>query len=62
MIVDGYVANHSGRHKHIFKRTVSPGQKVSLKELYLQYKDKCKCPFDEKFIKWLKENKIPETG
>jgi hypothetical protein len=62
MIVKGCVVNNSGRYKHIFKRTVRPGEKVQLKDLYKTYKNKCDCEFNYEFIAWLKENKIPEEG
>jgi hypothetical protein len=62
MITSGFLVNKTSRHVHIFKRAIRPGQKIPLKELYNQYKYKCNCPFDEKFIRWLKENKVPRKG
>lgn len=60
MLVSGFVVNNTGRYTHIFKRKVRPGERVPLSELYKQYKLQCKCDFDEQFIGWLKENKIPK--
>lgn len=47
----GYVVNNTGRSRHIFKRTVYPGQKVDLQQVYDVLKRKV--PSDSSFLDWL---------
>ena len=59
MLIKGKLINNTGRYKHIFQRTVYPGEAVDLKVLYELYEEVSECVFDETFVKWLKDNKIP---
>ncbi len=49
----GYVVNNTGRSKHIFKRTVYPGQKVDLQQVYDVLKKKV--PSESSFLDWLED-------
>jgi len=51
MMVKGFVVNNTGRSKHIFKRTVYPGQKVELDYIYKLVGSKV--PEGDKFVDWL---------
>lgn len=53
----GYVINNTGRSRHIFKRTVYPGQKVPLDYVYNLFSSKV--PEMDSFLEWL-DNYIPE--
>jgi hypothetical protein len=59
MLIKGNLINNTGRYKHIFQRTVYPGEAVDLKVLYALYEEVSGCVFDETFVEWLKTNKIP---
>ena len=61
-MINGYVINRSPRSKYIFKRSVTPGAKIPIKDLYDSYKKKYRGKLDLDFVEWLKENKIPKTG
>jgi len=56
-MIKGHIINNTGRSRHIFKRTVYPGQKVSLEDVYFLVKDK----FSDSsgFMEWLEE-RLPE--
>lgn len=54
MMVKGYVLNNSGRSKHIYKRTVYPGQRLDLNYIYKIVENKV--PENESFVDWLKGN------
>lgn len=56
MMVKGYVTNNTGRSRHIFKRTVYPGQKVPLDVVYSALKKKV--PDGASFVDWL-EHYLP---
>lgn len=57
-MVIGHVINNTGRAKHVFKRNVQPGMKISLESLYEHYKYKYQGEFDAAFLDWLDTNKI----
>ena len=50
-MVNGYVTNNTGRSRHIFKRTVYPGQRIPLDLVYKVLSRKV--PEDQQFIDWL---------
>lgn len=58
--MDGYVVSNAGRSRYIFKQHVGPGSRIPLKLMYKKYKNKYKGDFDEGFLVWLQENKIPD--
>jgi len=51
MMVKGYITNNTGKSRHIFKRTVYPGQQVSLEAVYKVVANKV--PEGDEFIEWL---------
>lgn len=51
MMVKGSVTNNTGRSRHIFKRTIYPGQSVSLDDVYLVLGGKI--PKGTSFVEWL---------
>lgn len=53
MVAQGYVVNNTGRSRHIFKRTVYPGQKVSLEHVHKVLGTKV--PTGELFVDWLEQ-------
>lgn len=50
-MIKGYVVNNTGRSKHIFKKTVYPGQQVDLEQVYLLLG--AKVPEGSTFVEWL---------
>lgn len=50
-MVKGYVTNNTGRSRHIFKRTVYPGQRVALDTVYNLVGKQV--PEDQLFVDWL---------
>ena len=52
-MITGIVLNNTSKSKHIFKRSVGPGQKVDLNEVYTLLSSKV--PEGDSFISWLKE-------
>jgi hypothetical protein len=58
MMVKGYVVNNTGRSKHIFKRTVYPGQKVELDYIFKLVG--AKVPDGAKFVDWLRDTYLPK--
>lgn len=52
-MIKGHVINNSGKSKHIFKRTVYPGQKVPLSHVYEVLSNKIED--DSVFVDWLKQ-------
>lgn len=57
MLVKGYVTNNTGRSRHIFKRTIYPGQKIPLDLVYSLVGSKV--PEDTEFVDWL-EHYLPK--
>jgi hypothetical protein len=57
-MVTGYVVNNTGRSKHIFKRTVYPGQRVELDYIYKLVG--AKVPDGAKFVDWLRDTYLPK--
>jgi hypothetical protein len=56
--MNGYVINTSKNWMHAMKRSVGPGAKVPLSELFEQYGIKHNLSSGEEFITWLKETKL----
>jgi len=59
-MIKGYVENTTGRARHIFKQSVTPGEKVTLDQLYEVYRRQYNGNLDLEFVDWLKDNKVPE--
>ena len=57
----GYVMNISTMHLHAMKRSVHPGQKISLDDLYDQYGKKHEIKRGEEFIAWLSSVKLKNS-
>ena len=58
--MNGYVMNKSGLWAHAMKRSVGPGQKVPLDELYDQYGKKHNLEKGEQFVEWLRMVKLKD--
>jgi len=56
--MEGYLKSKSVSWKHIFKRSVRPGGKIPLEELYDSYGLKHNLEPGEEFISWLKDVKL----
>lgn len=56
--MNGYVVNKSPLWAHAMKRSIGPGQKVPLDELYDQYGKKHGLTKGEEFVEWLKTVKL----
>lgn len=56
--MEGYIKSLSSGWKHIFKRSIRPGGKIPLKELYDAYGKKHNLKPNNEFIDWLKEVKL----
>ena len=60
--MNGYVLNRSTTWAHAMKRSVGPGQKVNLSELYDQYGKKHGLEKGEEFVEWLKAVKLKDKS
>jgi len=58
--MNGYVQNKSPMWAHAMKRTIGPGQKISLSELFEQYGKKHSLSEGEEFVSWLKTVKLKD--
>jgi len=56
--MEGYIKSLATTWRHIFKRSVRPGGKVPLDELYETYGKKYGLSPNEEFISWLKDVKL----
>jgi len=56
--MEGYLKNLSTSWRHIFKRSVRPGGKIPLKELYDVYGTKHNIKEGKDFVSWLNEVKL----
>ena len=54
----GYVVNSSSTWMHAMKRSVGPGAKVPLSELFEQYGVKHNLSDGKEFVDWLKDTKL----
>ena len=60
--MNGYVKNKSMTWRHAMKRSIGPGHKVSLDELFEQYGPKHDLKEGEPFVEWLRNVKLRDTG
>ena len=58
--MNGYVQNKSPMWAHAMKRTIGPGQKVSLDELFEQYGEKHSLTEGDEFVAWLRTVKLKD--
>jgi len=56
--MEGYIKSLATTWRHIFKRSVRPGGKIPLQELYETYGKKYNLAPNNEFIEWLKEVKL----
>lgn len=56
-MINGFVVNNTGRSRHIFKKTVYPGQKVPLSYVYQVVSSKV--DGEDSFVDWLKSRLPP---
>ena len=59
--MNGYVKNKTNVWRHAMKRTIGPGHKVSLDELFEQYGKKHDLQEGQPFADWLKNVKLSDT-
>ena len=60
--MNGYVMNMSPTWMHVMKRSVGPGEKIPLSELYEQYGKKHDIEEGDAFVEWLKAVKVKDTN
>lgn len=58
----GYVENKTPMWAHAMKRSIGPGQKVELDDLYEQYGAKHNLEKGEEFVNWLKTVKLRDNS
>lgn len=59
--MEGYLKSKSKTWVHAFKKSVSPGGKVPLDDLYKMYGEKYGLKEGEEFLTWLKDIKLKAT-
>jgi len=59
--MEGYVLNATSIWSHTMKRSVGPGMKIPLDELYEQYGVKHGLAEGEEFVEWLRAVKLKDT-
>jgi len=59
--MEGYVRNASPVWRHALKRSIAPGEKIPLDELYEQYGVKHGIEPDKSFADWLRQVKLRDT-
>lgn len=62
MTMNGYVKNISNIWTHAMKRSIGPGKKVPLEELYEEYGKKHDLSEGEEFVNWLRTVKLKDTS
>lgn len=62
MSMNGYVMNASNIWTHAMKRSVQPGSKIPLDELYEQYGVKHNLAEGDEFVQWLREVKLRDRN
>jgi hypothetical protein len=60
MAMNGYVLNASNIWAHAMKRSIAPGSKIPLDELYEQYGVKHDLSEGEEFVQWLRNVKLTD--
>jgi len=58
--MNGYVKNKSNGWRHAMKRSVGPGHKIPLDELFEQYGEKHDIQEGKPFVDWLRQIKLPD--
>lgn len=59
--MNGYVMNTSTSWTHAMKRSIGPGAKVPLNELFEQYGAKHDLKEGQEFVQWLREVKLKDS-
>lgn len=59
--MNGYVQNKTTVWRHAMKRTVGPGQKISLDDLFKQYGTKHGLEKGSSFVEWLRNVKLKDS-
>ncbi|KKL67178.1 hypothetical protein LCGC14_2137570 [marine sediment metagenome] len=60
--MNGYVMNKSVSWRHAMKRSVGPGHKIPLDELYEQYGEKHDLKEGAVFVDWLRQIKLKDSS
>jgi len=60
--MEGYVLNATSIWSHTMKRSVGPGMKIPLDELYEQYGVKHGLAEGDEFVEWLRTVKLSDTN
>jgi hypothetical protein len=60
--MNGYVLNKSTSWRHAMKRSIGPGHKVPLDELYNQYGEKHALEKGAVFVEWLRQIKLKDSN
>ena len=56
--MEGYIQNKSSMWRHALKRSIAPGEKIPLDDLYEQYGIKHDIANDKSFVDWLRQVKL----
>jgi len=59
--MEGYIRNASVTWRHALKRSISPGEKVTLDDLYAQYGVKHGIEKGKQFVDWLRQVKLRDS-
>lgn len=59
--MNGYVRNKTPYWRHAMKRSIGPGHKIPLDELYEQYGEKHDIEEGQTFVDWLKTVKLKDS-
>ena len=59
--MNGYVRNKSTAWRHAMKRSIGPGHKIPLDELFEQYGEKHDLEEGQLFVEWLRDVKLRDT-
>jgi hypothetical protein len=60
--MNGYVKNKSNGWRHAMKRSIGPGQEVSLDELFDQYREKHDLKEGKPFVDWINNVKLKDKS
>lgn len=60
--MNGYVRNKSASWRHAMKRSVGPGHKIPIDELYEQYGEKHDLKEGPPFVDWLRQIKLKDSS
>ncbi len=59
--MEGYIKNASSMWRHALKRSIGPGEKIPLDDIYEQYGVKHDIEQGESFISWLRQVKLRDA-